>query len=362
MQQIENRLNSVKQRFNESTLKEDKKHLPLIDDVSMNLLRRKLYSEVELVRLDYEELLVSTKIASTSSSNNNNNKTTHEIINEDLDMLGSKLRLVPIKRKAVWWKWIDIIFRFIGVCATIFSAGVYISIALIIIRGVEEFLQVDPYVQLSVKIRKFVVWYILSVTGISVEIIRPSLTDLKNYFKSQCALLTFSHASNLDGFLVSLTCPIRHVALAKKELFVVPFFAWISLAIGGMPVDRENRERAVEALQRSTEAVKNGKVSIVIAPEGTRSTTGQLLPFKKGPFHLWEQLKCPIIPFVIHGAWDLYPVGSLVNNTGKVVVEYLKPIFPEAGADRDSVLRLVSAILHFYSTLLFPFYRSDEEC
>ena len=59
--------------------------------------------------------------------------------------------------------------------------------------------------------------------------------------------------------------------MAKKELFVVPFFSWISLAVGGVPVDRNNRERAINALKRSTETVMssgNNKACLVVAPEG----------------------------------------------------------------------------------------------
>ena len=81
-------------------------------------------------------------------------------------------------------------------------------------------------------------------------------------------ILTFSHSSNLDGFLVSLTCPFHHNALAKKELFIIPFFSWLSFAIGGIPVDRQNRDRAVRSLQKSAEAAKYSKAVIVIAPEG----------------------------------------------------------------------------------------------
>ena len=57
-------------------------------------------------------------------------------------------------------------------------------------------------------------------------------------------------------------------ALAKKELFVVPFFSWISLAFGGVPVDRENRDRAVNALQRASAAARGLQCAIVVAPEG----------------------------------------------------------------------------------------------
>lgn len=67
-----------------------------------------------------------------------------------------------------------------------------------------------------------------------------------------CSLVTFSHASNLDGFLLSSSCPVRHFALAKKELFMVPFFSWISLAIGGVPVDRNDRERAIRSVKTSS--------------------------------------------------------------------------------------------------------------
>ena len=81
-------------------------------------------------------------------------------------------------------------------------------------------------------------------------------------------------------------------SLAKKELFMVPFFSWISLAFGGVPVDRSNRERAVNALQRASSSAKNNQICIVIAPEGMRSTTGQLQPFKKGTYFILLSTLC----------------------------------------------------------------------
>jgi 1-acyl-sn-glycerol-3-phosphate acyltransferase len=128
---------------------------------------------------------------------------------------------------------------------------------------------------------------ILIVLGVSVEV---TGVDNKN-FQEPCEILTFTHASNLDGFLVSMSCPVSHYALGKKELFLIPFFSWLALAIGGVPVDRSDRTRAVNALTRSSASAaargKDGKktgnsMCLVIAPEGTRSPTGNLLPFKKG--------------------------------------------------------------------------------
>jgi 1-acyl-sn-glycerol-3-phosphate acyltransferase len=166
------------------------------------------------------------------------------------------------------------------------TVGIYGSLPIIVLRVVDHYIGSGPFSHLSEKMKRGIAWLMLELSGISVEIIDgpdKSQKQRKNFSES-CSLLTFSHSSNLDGFLVSATCPIRHFALAKKELFMVPFFSWISLAFGGVPVDRSNRERAVCALHRASSAAKNNQICIVIAPEGMRSTTGQLLPFKKGTY------------------------------------------------------------------------------
>lgn len=56
---------------------------------------------------------------------------------------------------------------------------------------------------------------------------------------------------------------------------------------------------------------------------------------------MWEEMQAPIVPFVIFGAYDLYPVGSWVNSTGRVTVRYLPPLYPEQARDRDHMMRLV---------------------
>ena len=125
---------------------------------------------------------------------------------------------------------------------------------------------------------------------------------------------------------------------------MMPFMGWFGLAIGGIPVDRGNRERAVAALNiatRSASQVSDSKCAVLIAPEGTRSTTGHLLPFKKGPFHIWSELNAPIVPMVSYGNYDLYPTGSWVNATGRIIVRYLKPILPSEAQDRDSMSKLL---------------------
>lgn len=65
---------------------------------------------------------------------------------------------------------------------------------------------------------------------------------------------------------------------------------------------------------------QRSNLTIAIAPEGTRSLTGQLLPYKKGAFYMVEDLKCRVIPLLIYGAYDLYPVGTWVNSSGQITV------------------------------------------
>jgi 1-acyl-sn-glycerol-3-phosphate acyltransferase len=171
--------------------------------------------------------------------------------------------------------------RLVGVSAGFMAVGVFGSLPILLLRLVDRSLGLDPFSQLAEKLRRGIAWFLLDLAGVSVGVLEGP-EGKESCFKESCVLLTFSHASNIDGHLVSSTCPIRHYALAKKELFVVPFFSWISLAFGGIPVDRNNRDRAVKALRRASDAAKDSRICVVVAPEGTRSTTGQLLSFKKG--------------------------------------------------------------------------------
>lgn len=226
-----------------------------------NIWRRKLHSDVELLKIDVEESNIDNPELATK-----------------LNELSSSLRLIPIKRPKKWFDFIEIALRFCGVSCSFFFFGTFFSLPILFIRMIDIMTNQDPFAYYSERLKMFIVWSFLFQSGIDVKV-----EGLKNeYFNYPCAIMSFTHASNLDGFFVAGTCPIRQLAFGKKELFLAPFFSWLSLAIGGIPVDRGNRDRAIGALRRSVESAKVAKVAIAIAPEGTRSTTGQLLQFKKG--------------------------------------------------------------------------------
>ena len=228
-----------------------------------NVSLRHLYSRIELFILDLQE----GKFDNGKDKIDDNTITEVE---EKCLVMKELLHLIPIKRGNRWWHFLDLFARFIGVIAGFLIVGVFASLSIILLQVFDSIIGLDSFSLLSEKLKRFVCWFLLVISGIQVEIVNydKRLMEQK-HFKESCVLLTFSHSSNLDGFLVSYTCPVRHFALAKKELFVVPFFSWISLAFGGIPVDRENRERAVNALQRASAAARGSQCAIVVAPEGT---------------------------------------------------------------------------------------------
>src|SRR5262249_33911743 len=90
--------------------------------------------------------------------------------------------------------------------------------------------------------------------------------------------------------------------------------------------DRSDLAAAKATLARAAEQIQRDGLSAIIAPEGTRSRSGSLQPFKLGAFHLALQSRAPIVPMIIGNANQLLPVGSSCCVPGTVVVRLLEPI------------------------------------
>jgi 1-acyl-sn-glycerol-3-phosphate acyltransferase len=257
-----------------------------------NIALRSLHADIELFRLDHKSQDFSV----------------------ELDGLIARLDLIPFSRPKRWWNKIESIYRFSGMVAGFVTFSVLFSIPMLVLKPMDDLLVkmriIRPHNMISEHMKRFLSDWLARVAGI-VYIAQGIDVD---FFEKHSVLLTFTHGSNLDAFLLASTCPVRNYALAKKELFCVPFFSWLAFACGGIPVDRNNREKALLALQRMSDTTQSGNICLVIAPEGTRSKSGQLLPFKKGAFHMWEELRIPIVPAVIYGAYDLCPVGKMLVN------------------------------------------------
>ena len=116
------------------------------------------------------------------------------------------------------------------------------------------------------------------------------------------AIYVSNHTSSIDIFLGIWVAPVGTVGVAKKEIVFVPFFGQLYWLSGHLRLDRKNRERAVESLRELAKKILDYNLSIYIWPEGTRSSDGRLMRFKKGAFHMALQTGLPVIPVVVQGA------------------------------------------------------------
>jgi 1-acyl-sn-glycerol-3-phosphate acyltransferase len=143
-------------------------------------------------------------------------------------------------------------------------------------------------------------------------------------------VLMSNHQSHYDIPVVLQALKRRVRFVTKKELFRVPLFGRAMRLSGMVEIDRHNRERAIESLSSAKRAIASG-INIWIAPEGTRSATGRLGPFKKGGFHLALDAGARILPISIVGTRFALPArGRHVTQGAKVQVTISAPIDPQA--------------------------------
>lgn len=133
------------------------------------------------------------------------------------------------------------------------------------------------------------------------------------------------HASVLDHFVLAATVPDYLVALEKESNFRVPVYGWITRWWGNIPVVREDREKALAAIDLAKAKIRAG-ISVGIAPEGTRQVGGVLAPFKKGGFHLARETGAPIVAVALVGMTDRNPDKKFRLVGGPITVEFHSPI------------------------------------
>lgn len=148
----------------------------------------------------------------------------------------------------------------------------------------------------------------------------------QNVAPGKAFLVMSNHQSHYDVPVLFHVLGANIRMVAKIELFKVPIFGQAMREAGFIEIDRSNRHRAVESLAIAKEKLASG-TSVWIAPEGTRSRTGELLPFKKGGFVLALDTGWPILPVTIQGTRDALPANGRRSSKGaRVTVTLHSPV------------------------------------
>ena len=171
--------------------------------------------------------------------------------------------------------------------------------------------------------------------------------------RSRAAIYAVNHASNVEPpLLFEALSPLfpRLSVLYKAELRKLPILVRAFDLAGFIPLERNNREQSLPAIERAAEALRSGS-SFMIFPEGTRSRSGALLPFKKGGFIMAIKAQAPIVPTAILGARDAMHKGSFVIQPVTVKVKFSPPV-ETAGMTLDDRDRLSDMVRDRVATLL----------
>jgi len=167
-------------------------------------------------------------------------------------------------------------------------------------------------------------------------------TDPRNPY-----LVVSNHESFVDILLIS-HLPWEMKWLSKAELFRIPVLGWLMHLAGDIPVDRGNPRSAAGAMVRCKEILKE-KVSVIIFPEGTRSETDEMLPFKDGAFRLAIDAGVPILPLAVSGAATALRKHDWRFGRSIAEVRVLEPVETKGlaradiGVLRDRVWHMIAA-------------------
>ena len=235
--------------------------------------------------------------------------------------------------------------------AAVRSLATYVAVSLYILIMGPPFLAVAfitgrplPLYRVAVGGVRLGLW----LSGIQVVVRHP-----EHVRPDRAAVYAVNHSSNVEPPILYLT--LRRLfprlrILYKAELRKLPILVRAFDLAGFVPLERGNRDQSLPAIERAAVALREGN-SFLIFPEGTRSRTGALLPFKKGGFIMAIRGQAPVVPAAIKGTREAMRKGSLIIRPVRVTVSF-GPAIATTGMTLDDRDELVAAARGAVAALL----------
>ena len=181
----------------------------------------------------------------------------------------------------------------------------------------------------------------LWLSGVDVKV-----TGQELLVPQQTYVFVSNHRSYLDAKPLFCDTGRRIGLVAKKELLKAPVLGYGMGFVNVLAIDRSNRERAVQTMRQVTARLRSG-ISFAVCPEGTRARPGQMLPFKKGAFHIAIEAGVPIVPVALKNSDILMGKGTGECWPGTIEMVIFPPIETNhlEEADLDALVQQVQSII-----------------
>jgi len=139
--------------------------------------------------------------------------------------------------------------------------------------------------------------------------------------------------------------------IVKRFVFRTPVLGLGMRFAGYVPLDKEGVGAGKRSIARAAQLIREKRYSFLVYPEGTRSSDGNLQPFRRGGFFLAVECGAPIVPVTIRGTFELMPRGKRLVRKGPVQITFHEPV-PVTGCTRETMAELIEKVRGAVSSAL----------
>lgn len=160
-----------------------------------------------------------------------------------------------------------------------------------------------------------------------LSFVRVTVRGRENVAPGRACIFVANHQGAYDIFAIYGWLGHHFVWMMKQSLRKIPFVGYACYRAGHIYVARRSSAEVKHTMETASKRLREG-FSVVVFPEGTRTKTGHLGPFKKGAYHLAEEFSLPVVPVTISGSYRVMPPQAKLPRPGHIILTIHKPIEP----------------------------------